>query len=116
MNVKGFIIEDNQGREFVLLCEQPFGQSGKTFLLRGWQRLRLVPLQYTEQELRKIVGGVLITLNELFRSLPKLLKHISGASSDHADSVTPLTRKAPVLRKVTPARRKNGEERVAVID
>ena len=101
MNVKGFIIEDNQGREFVLLCEQPFGRSGRAFLLRGWQRLRLVPLQYTERELRKIVGGVLVTLNELFRSLPKLLEHISGASSDHADSVTPLTRKTPVLRKVT---------------
>ena len=101
MNVKGFIIEDNQGREVVLLCEQPFGRSGRTFSLRGWQRLRLVPLQYTEQELRKIVGGVLVTLNDLFRSLPKLLEHISGASSDRADSVTPLTRKAPVLRKVT---------------
>ena len=101
MNVKGFIIEDNQGREFVLLCEQPFGRLGRTFSLRGWQRLRLVPLQYTEQELRKIVGGVLVTLNDLFKSLPKLLGHISRASSDHADSVTPLTRKAPVLRKVT---------------
>ena len=66
MNVKGFIIEDNQGREFVLLCEQPFGRLGRTFSLRGWQRLRLVPLQYTEQELRKIVGGVLVTLNDLF--------------------------------------------------
>ena len=101
MNVKGFIIEDNQGREFVLLCEQPFGRLGRTFSLRGWQRLRLVPLQYTEQELRKIVGGVLVTLNDLFKSLPKLLEHSSRASSDHADSVTPLTRKAPVLRKAT---------------
>ncbi|HEX5543847.1 MAG TPA: hypothetical protein VFX10_00055 [Nitrospira sp.] len=101
MNVKGFIIEDDQGREFVLLCEQPFGRSVRTFSLRGWQRLRLVPLQYTERELRKIVGGVLVTLNDLFRSLPKLLEHISGVSSDHAGSVTPLTRKTSVLRKVT---------------
>lgn len=101
MNVKGFIIEDDQGREFVLLCEQPLGRSGRTFSLRGWQRLRLVPLQYTERELRKIVGGVLITLNDLFRSLPKLLEHISGVSSDHPGSATPLTRKTPMLRKVT---------------
>jgi hypothetical protein len=41
MNVKGFIIEDDQEKEFVLLCEQPFGRSGRTFSLRGWQRLRL---------------------------------------------------------------------------
>ena len=96
MNVKGFIIEDDEGKEFVLLCEQPSGRAGRTFSLRGWQRLRLVPLQYTERELRKIVGGVLATLNDLFRSLPRLLEHIS----DHADSPAPLTRKTPVLRKV----------------
>ncbi|HWF60972.1 MAG TPA: hypothetical protein VN666_11785 [Nitrospira sp.] len=99
MNVKGFIIEDDQGREFVLLCEQPFGRSGRTFSLRGWQRLRLVPLQYPEQELRKIVGGVLATLDDLFRSLPKLLEHISGVSSDHTDPTTPLSRRTPLLRK-----------------
>jgi hypothetical protein len=92
MNVKGVIIEDDQGKEFVLLCEQPFGRSGRTFSLRGWQRLRLVPLQYTESELRKIVSGVLTTLND-FRSLPGLLEHISGVSSDNAGSATPLTRK-----------------------
>jgi hypothetical protein len=92
MNVKGFIIEDDQGKEFVLLCGQPFGRSGRTFSLRGWQRLRLVPLQYTESELRKIVSGVLTTLND-FRNLPGLLEHISGASSDNAGSVIPLTRK-----------------------
>ena len=100
MNVKGFIIEDNQGREFVLLCEQPFGRSGRTFSLRGWQRLRLVPLQYTERELRKIIGGVLSTLNDLFKSLPRLLEHVSDAASDHAGSATTLTRKTPALRKV----------------
>lgn len=101
MNVKGFILEDDQGREFVLTCEQPLGRLGKTFSLRGWQRRRLVPLQYTEQELRKIVGGVLVTLNDLFRSLPRLLEHIHGISSDSAGSATSLTRKTPVLRKVT---------------
>jgi hypothetical protein len=96
MNVKGFIIEDDQGREFVLLCEQPLGRSERMFSLRGWQRLRLVPLQYTERELRKIVGGVLATLNDLFRSLPRLLDNLSG----HAGSPKPFTRKTPVLKKV----------------
>ena len=75
MNVKGFIIEDNQGREFVLVCEPPYRQLGGTFSLRGWQRRRLVPLQYTERELRKITGGVLAALYDLFRSLPRLLEH-----------------------------------------
>jgi hypothetical protein len=101
MNVKGFIIEDDQGREFVLVCEQPFGRLGRTFSLRGWQRRRLVPLQYTERELRKIVGGVLITLNDLFRSLPRLLDHIHGGSSDNGSSATRLTRTIPALKKVT---------------
>jgi predicted component of type VI protein secretion system len=81
MNVKGFIIEDNQGREFVLVCEPPYRQLGGTFSLRGWQRRRLVPLQYTEGELRKITGGVLATLHDLFRNLPRLLEHSHGVSS-----------------------------------
>jgi hypothetical protein len=101
MNVKGFIIEDEQGREFVLMCDQPYGRSVKTFSLRGWQRRRLVPLQYTERELRKIVGGVLATLNNLFRSLPRLLEHLDGASSGHATAAIPLTSKTSVLGKVT---------------
>jgi hypothetical protein len=109
MNVKGFILEDDQRREFVLMCEQPFGRLGKTFLLRGWQRRRLVPLQYAEWELRKIVGEVLATLNDLFRSLPTLLEPIHGVWSDHADSATPLPRKTTVLRKVT--RREEGTVR-----
>ncbi len=101
MNVKGFLFEDDQGREFVLMCEQPFGRLGRTFSLRGWQRRRLVPLQYTERELRKIVGGVLVTLNELFRSLPRLLEHIHGVAADNASSATPLLRKTAVLKKVS---------------
>ncbi len=81
MNVKGFIIEDDQGREFVLVCEPPYRQLGGTFSLRGWQRRRLVPLQYTERELRKITGGVLAALHDLFRSLPRRLEHSHGVSS-----------------------------------
>lgn len=101
MNVKGFIIEDDQGREFVLTCEQPFGRVGRAFSLRGWQRRRLVPLQYTEQELRKIIAGVSAALNELFKSFPRLLKHSHDVSSDHAGAAALLMKKTPALKKVT---------------
>lgn len=84
MNVKGFIIEDDQGREFMVVCEPPYRQLGGTFSLRGWQRRCLVPLQYTEGELRKITGGVLATLHDLFRSLPRLLEHSHGVSAAKA--------------------------------
>lgn len=73
MHVKGFILEDDQGREFVLGCERPYTQIGQKFFIRGWQRRRLVPQQYSERELRRIVGGVLVTLNELFATLPRFL-------------------------------------------
>jgi hypothetical protein len=66
MNVKGFIIEDDEGRELVMVCKQPCAAPGKTFALRGWQRRRLVPLRCTEPELRRMVGGVLTTLHDLF--------------------------------------------------
>ncbi len=66
MNVKGFIIEDDEGRELVLVCQQAYAAPGKTFTLRGWQRRRLVPLRCTEPELRRMVGGVLTTLHDLF--------------------------------------------------
>ena len=81
MNVKGFILEDDQRREFVLVYEQPYGRLGKTFSLRGWQRRRLVPVQYTERELRSMVGGVLSTLQELF-------EHTAVASSDAVHPVS----------------------------
>ncbi len=75
MHVKGFILEDDQGREFVVGCERPYAQLGKKFFLRGWQRRRLVPLHYTDRELRQIVGGVLVTLDELFQSLPRFVEN-----------------------------------------
>ena len=86
MNVKGFILEDDQGREFVVVCEQPYVRSAKTFALRGWQRRRLVPLQSTERELRQIVAEVLLALNDLFRSLPKFWGDMDEASPDKATS------------------------------
>ena len=69
MNVKGFILEDDQGREFVMGCERPYAQLGRTFLLRGWQRRRLIPLQYSEREARHIVGEALMALDDLFTAL-----------------------------------------------
>ncbi|MFO0698389.1 MAG: hypothetical protein U0236_04105 [Nitrospira sp.] len=71
MNVKGFILEDDQGREFVMGCERPYAQLGRAFLLRGWQRRRLIPLKYSEQEARHIVGEALIALDDLFSTLLK---------------------------------------------
>jgi hypothetical protein len=88
MNVKGFILEDDQRREFVLVYEQPYGRLGKTFSLRGWQRRRLVPVQYTEPQLRSMVGGVLTTLQKLFETLPILIEHTAVASSDAVHPVS----------------------------
>jgi hypothetical protein len=88
VNVKGFILEDDQGREFVMVCEKPSLQSGKTFYLRGWQRRRLVPLQYTERELRRIVGGVLATLDDLFKSLPRFSDNAEAGFLQNESSST----------------------------
>ncbi|MDH5641692.1 MAG: hypothetical protein OEY28_10385 [Nitrospira sp.] len=88
MKVKGFIVEDNRGGEVVLVCEQPSDRSAKMFALRGWQRRRLVPLQYTEQERRQIVAQVLLTLNDLFLSLPSRYEDLERTSLDNAVEVT----------------------------
>jgi hypothetical protein len=69
MNVKGFILEDDRGREFVMGCERPNAQLGRTFLLRGWQRRRLIPLQYSEREARHVVEEALMALDDLFSTL-----------------------------------------------
>ena len=100
MNVKGFILEDEQGREFVVTCQQSPGESSKTFAPRGWQRLRLVPLQYPEWELRHIVAGVLIALDDLFKSLPRFVESIELAPSPEVSSTTPPLRRTPVLGNV----------------
>ena len=94
MHVKGFLIEDNQGREFVVVCEPPYVRSPRKFALRGWQRRRLVPLEYPEHERRQIVAEVLLTLNDLFTSLPRFTEDRDAdftdltASADHAGGVT----------------------------
>ena len=97
MNVKGFILEDEQGREFVVTCQQSLEQSGKTFALRGWQRLRLVPLQYPEWELRHIITEVLIALDDLFKSLPRFVESIEVSSSHGVTSSTQPLGRTPAL-------------------
>lgn len=67
--MKGFIMEDDHGKEFVVVCEKPDKQPRKVFALRGWQRRRMVPLHCIGQELRQITGGVLSTLDDLCQSL-----------------------------------------------
>ncbi|OQW36318.1 MAG: hypothetical protein A4E20_07405 [Nitrospira sp. SG-bin2] len=76
MDVKGFIMEDDHGQEFVVVCEKPYRQPGKAFALRGWQRRRMVPLQHTGQELRHMTRGVRSALNVLLQSLPKVRKNV----------------------------------------
>ncbi len=104
MNVKGFILEDDEGREFVLACEKPYVQPGRAFLLRGWQRRRLVPLHYSERELRRIVGGVLVTLDDLFKNLPRFSDSLDASLSQTERSTTPRLRKPPALRKMSSER------------
>jgi len=72
MNVKGFILENDQGQEFVMGCEQSHAKLGRMFLLRGWQRRRLVPLRYSEREGQHIVGEALIALDDLFSNLLRM--------------------------------------------
>ncbi|NGZ98140.1 MAG: hypothetical protein CV089_18770 [Nitrospira sp. WS110] len=65
-------------------------QFRKIFALRGWQRRRLVPIHHTERELRQIVGGVVIELNDLFDILPRRLEHVGKVfSNKKSSSATP---------------------------
>jgi len=97
MKVKGFLIQDGQGKEFMVTCRQPYAGSRTIFSLRGWQRRRLIPLQCTEQELRQIVAGALLTLNDLFLNLPRFITNTNESSCDTACSLIPPSkvRKAP---------------------
>jgi len=90
MYVKGFIIEDDQGREIVALCEPPYAQPAKTFSIRGWQRLRLVPLRHTKREYRQLVGGVEATLHDLLDHLPRLSEDKEESSSEKVGATIPV--------------------------
>lgn len=72
MQIKGFIMEDSQGKEFVMVCDSPSKPIGRVFSLSGWQRRRLVPLRHTEREQQQIVTGVLLALNHLLENAPKV--------------------------------------------
>lgn len=82
MHLKGFILEDGQGQEFVMVCERPHLQFRKIFALRGWQRKRLVPVRHTERELSQIIEGVVVALNDLLGGLPRRLEHVDKAFSN----------------------------------
>lgn len=70
MKVAGFLMEDERGQEFVVVCDQPEGQPGPAFALRDWQRRHLVPLPCTGPELRHLTGHVRTTLTDLVHHLP----------------------------------------------
>lgn len=65
MRVKGFLLEDDHGKELMLMCPSPSKPLGRTFQLRGWQRRRLVPRHHTEQEFKEIMAGIRLALNRL---------------------------------------------------
>lgn len=88
MHLKGFILEDGQGREFVMVYERPHMQLKKMFALRGWQRRRLIPVHHTERELRQIVGGVAIELNDLFGNPLWRLEQVDKTFSNKKSSST----------------------------
>lgn len=71
MHIKGLIMEDSQGKEFVMLCDSPENSMGKIFSLRGWQRRRLVPLRYTERERQQVVTATLLSLSHLLENIQR---------------------------------------------
>ena len=73
MQVKGLIMEDSQGKEFVMVCDSPSMPIGQVFSLSGWQRRRLVPLRHTEREHQQIITAVLLALNHLLENVPRFI-------------------------------------------
>lgn len=74
MRVKGFIMEDDQGRELVLVRKSPSELLAKAFLLSGWQRRRLVPLRHTKQECKEVMDEITLTLIHLCMTLSRYPK------------------------------------------
>lgn len=108
MNLRGFIMEDDQGQEFVMMCQQPSTKSWTIFSLHGWQRRRLVPLHHTERELHQVVEGVLITLDDMLKAFPRPVKGADRASFYPTSSLIPRS-SAPLLRssKASQLRKEN---------
>lgn len=72
MQIKGLIMEDAQGKEFVMVCDSSSIPTSQVFSLRGWQRRRLVPVRHTEREHDQIVAAALLVLNHLVEDVPKV--------------------------------------------
>ncbi|MGE0467777.1 MAG: hypothetical protein AB7L09_08915 [Nitrospira sp.] len=73
LQIKGLIMEDSEGKEFVMVCDSPSNPMGKVFSLSGWQRRRLVPLRHTEREHQQIVTAALLALNHLLENIPRFI-------------------------------------------
>lgn len=73
MRFTGILLEDNQGREFVMMCLSPKNPLGKTFQLRGWQRRRLVPFRSTEKESKEVMAKVQRALNSMGSKFPSTI-------------------------------------------
>lgn len=71
MQIKGLIMEDSQGKAFVMVCDSPANPTGKIFSLSGWQRRRLVPLRYTEREHQQVVTAALLSLSHLLEDIQR---------------------------------------------
>lgn len=72
MQIKGLIMEDAQGKEFVMVCDSSSIPTSQVFSLRGWQRRRLVPVRHTEREHDQIVAAALLALNHLVEDVSKV--------------------------------------------
>jgi len=90
MRIKGVIFEDDKGREFVMVCGELYPAAAKVFALKGWQRRRLVPLQYTERELRHIARGVHAALRDIIEYLSTTIGGVDDNISNQANCVNSL--------------------------
>lgn len=73
MKIKGLIVEDGEGKEFVMVCDAQEQPLGRVFSLTGWQRRRLIPLHLPEREHQQLVASVLLALNHLLENVPKFV-------------------------------------------
>lgn len=73
MHFTGILLEDKQGREFVMMCLSSKKPLGKTFQLRGWQRRRLIPFRPTEEESKEIMAKVRGALNSMGSKSPSTI-------------------------------------------
>ena len=92
MRLKGVIFEDDKGREFVMVCGELYPAASKVFALKGWQRRRLVPLRYTERELRQTARGVHAMLTDIVEHLSTSVGCVDNGISYKANCVNSLSK------------------------